>query len=793
MTPAEKAFVAQEKPITYMYDPDWAPFEWQNGINEHVGMVADILKIIEQKSGLIFQAKHASTWSEAVDSLKHSKVDMISVMSISESRKKFTNFTENTLFSIPYVFVSRNGDDFSQGFSSLKDVKVAVIKNYTIEEIIKEDFPEMPYQTVSNMKEGFSKLLDGKIDVFILNQASAQYHIKMNAYNQLRVSHKTKYLLALHIALNKHYPKEALSIIDKTIALITKEQIRTIYEEWFYLPETSNDENTILLNEDEKLWIQEHPVIRFVGDPNWLPFEAFDENGKYIGIVAEYLKSIESVTGLTFQNLNAQTWEASVGLMQEKKADMISETTDSDMRSYLSFTKPYLENHIVIVMNQKATYIDNLSLIEDRKIAVIKGYGYVSKIQKAYPNIHFMEVENIHEGLKSVDSSKADALLCTMALGSYHIYKDGYVNLRIVGKTEFNTQLGFGVQPELEPLVGILNKAMLVLDNGKKQEILKKWTIQEYIEKIDYTLIWEILLASGALLSLFFFINRKMRREINQRIEVEKQLHLAHAQVKETNEQMQKSIEFSSMIQRALIPHEENFKNFFSAYFRVWKPRDTVGGDIYFFETLRHKDEALLVVIDCTGHGVPGAFVTMLVKAIERNMIGFIKKNEEEVSPAKLLSVLNSSMKHLLRQEDKSSESNAGLDAGILYINKKENVARFAGAETDLYYSHEGDIKRLKGNRQSIGYRNSKLDYEYTDYEISLEEGIRFYLSTDGYLDQNGGDKGFPMGRKKFQSILQNNQEKTLAEVEGILFDALAEYQGKYESNDDITVVGVSL
>jgi serine phosphatase RsbU (regulator of sigma subunit) len=277
-----------------------------------------------------------------------------------------------------------------------------------------------------------------------------------------------------------------------------------------------------------------------------------------------------------------------------------------------------------------------------------------------------------------------------------------------------------------------------------------------------------------------------MTKEISRRIEVEKQLN-------EANDQVHKSIEFSSMIQRALIPDKESFEDFFSQSFTIWKPRDIVGGDIYFFEELRHKDEAILMVVDCTGHGVPGAFVTMLVKAIERNVTGYIKKSDEEVSPAKLLSVLNGSMKHLLKQHDKTAESNAGFDAGILYINKRENIARYAGAEIDLYYTKEGNVQRLKGDRQSIGYRTSKIDYVFQDTEIPLEKKMQFYITTDGYLDQNGGNKGFPLGKRRFKNILDENIEVNMPTMETILMQSLQDYQAEYEANDDVTIVGVQL
>ncbi|MDF1881789.1 transporter substrate-binding domain-containing protein [Sulfurimonas sp. MAG313] len=536
----------------------------------------------------------------------------------------------------------------------------------------------------------------------------------------------------------------------------------------------------------EQKWIQKHPVIRFVGDPNWLPFEAFDAKGNYIGIVSEYLKEIEDITGLRFEKIQTATWEESVRLIKDKKADMISETTDSELSSFLTFTNSYLQNYIVIVMKSKAKYVDEISQIQDKRIVIMKDYGYVSKIKKAYPQVNFIEAEDISQALKIVSSGKADALLCTMALGAYHISKGGFINLRIVGKTEFSTSIGYGIQKEMKPLVSILNKSILALDEGKKQEILKKWITQKYVEKMDYTLAWQVLGAAFILLALFWYWNRQMQKEIKRRIEVEEQLYEVNTQVKE-------SIEFSSMIQRALIPDKKEFETFFSDYFTLWKPRDIVGGDIYFFEVLRHKEEGILMVIDCTGHGVPGAFITMLVKALERNMISYIVSKKDDISPAELLKVFNKSIKHLLKQHDKSAESNAGFDAGILYINKKDQIARYAGAELSLYYSDNTEIKRVKGDRQSVGYRSSDLDYVYKDYEIVLEKNMKFYITTDGYQDQNGGAKGFPFGRKRFQNILEMAHSQSMQEVKQELLKELAHYQGTYDANDDITIVGVRI
>ena len=226
----------------------------------------------------------------------------------------------------------------------------------------------------------------------------------------------------------------------------------------------------------------------------------------------------------------------------------------------------------------------------------------------------------------------------------------------------------------------------------------------------------------------------------------------------------------------------------------IWHPKDTVGGDIYFFEELRHEDECLLMAIDCTGHGVPGAFVTMLVKAIESQIISHIMHHDEEiVSPATILSIFNTNMKHLLKQEDADSISNAGFDGAVLYYNKKENIIRFAGAETPLYYTEDDEIKIIKGDRYSVGYKKCDTNHKYKEHTVETKDGMEFYISTDGYFDQNGGTKGFPFGKKRFKEIIKEYHKESMANQQEVFLGIMMEYQDEEETNDDKTVIGLRI
>ena len=254
------------------------------------------------------------------------------------------------------------------------------------------------------------------------------------------------------------------------------------------------------------------------------------------------------------------------------------------------------------------------------------------------------------------------------------------------------------------------------------------------------------------------------------------------------------SIKYASLIQTAILPQQTNLDSFFKDSFVIWEPKDIVGGDIYLFETLRHEDEALMMVVDCTGHGVPGAFVTMLVKALEKDIVANINKSDFEVSPAIILQYFNTAMKKLLHQENKDAQSNAGFDAGIIYINKKENIVRFAGANTPLFYTNkEDEVTFIKGDKVSIGDRRNKENYMFKDHEITLTKGMKFYATTDGYIDQKGGEKGLTFGKSKFKKLIKEYCHLEMDEQKNKFDNNLITYQNDYFRLDDITLIAMEV
>jgi len=276
------------------------------------------------------------------------------------------------------------------------------------------------------------------------------------------------------------------------------------------------------------------------------------------------------------------------------------------------------------------------------------------------------------------------------------------------------------------------------------------------------------------------------------------EIRKAKKEVESMHNHIRQSIEYASLIQRAIIPKEKEIESYFKDSFVYWEPKDTVGGDIWLFDSLRHKDECLLFFIDCTGHGVAGAFVTMIVKAIEREVITKIHKDKNvDISPAWIMSYFNKTMKILLKQEAKNSLSNVGWDGAIVYYNKRDQILKFAGAETSLFYIDENqEFKIIKGNRYSVGYKKCTMDYEYKETILNVQEGMKFYCTTDGYIDQNGGEKNFPFGKKRFSNIIKENYDKSMLEQKNIFIKEINKYEqmvSDNERNDDITLVAFEI
>lgn len=283
--------------------------------------------------------------------------------------------------------------------------------------------------------------------------------------------------------------------------------------------------------------------------------------------------------------------------------------------------------------------------------------------------------------------------------------------------------------------------------------------------------------------------NQKLRNEIEERQKVENQLRHSMSALDVAHQKLMESLQYAKMIQTALLPNLKQIKTYLPNSFLIWLPRDIVGGDMVFTE--QFEGGVLIAIMDCTGHGVPGAFMTMIATTHLRRIV--VDENCHE--PSEILKRLSGLMKNALQQENKYRDiaSDNGLDAGICFLNKKEEKLLFAGARISLLHLHNNEVQTIKGDKQSLGYQHSNADFNFKIHSINIESGANYYLTTDGMIDELGGEKWLPFGLSRLANVLLENTEKSFDDQAQILLESFHNYKNNRDRQDDITVIGFSI
>jgi PAS domain S-box-containing protein len=244
-------------------------------------------------------------------------------------------------------------------------------------------------------------------------------------------------------------------------------------------PVSAQDEDghsiRVQLTAEERAWLADHPTVRFTGDPSWLPIEAFNDQGEYIGIVAEYLGLIESRTGLVFDKVPTTTWSESLQLAQNRQVDVFSAMSNEARREYLTFTSSHMSFPVVITVRREDPDVTSPVQLDGLRVLTLEGYGYVSQLERKYPNIEFGYVSTVKEGVMKVSTGEADALMSSLAIVSYVISDLNLSNLKIAGSTGISVNLGLGVRNDWPELASIINKALGSISQQEKLAIRSRW------------------------------------------------------------------------------------------------------------------------------------------------------------------------------------------------------------------------------------------------------------------------------------------------------------------------------
>jgi serine phosphatase RsbU (regulator of sigma subunit) len=336
------------------------------------------------------------------------------------------------------------------------------------------------------------------------------------------------------------------------------------------------------------------------------------------------------------------------------------------------------------------------------------------------------------------------------------------------------------------------------LSDQKRRIETQKGQINEQLHELGMQRV--ILIMGFVVLLLILGITYVLYRNSVQRKKSILELSEQHAIVSSQKNQIEKilleltdSIHYALRIQNAVLPKEQTIrKTIPGEFFVMYKPKDIVSGDFFFVD--RRGDWTLVAVADCTGHGVPGAFVSMLCISLLNEIV---KQQEEDLRAAVILNKLRDKVIDSLQQKGIQGEQMDGMDISLLLINNKTYACQWSGANNPLYVvsSKSNKLEELKPDKRPIAiYPDMK---EFTNHEINANRGDVFYLFTDGYSDQFGGEKGKKFMSRNFKNLLAENAHKPMNEQEQILDATIEQWKhgngADFEQIDDITVLGIRI
>jgi len=312
-----------------------------------------------------------------------------------------------------------------------------------------------------------------------------------------------------------------------------------------------------------------------------------------------------------------------------------------------------------------------------------------------------------------------------------------------------------------------------------KEKELDEIRIKEQNARLKNAAIIRNSIIGGILLAgaLVFVLIRGYRKKLEANKEIDRQ-----------NKNIQSSINYAKRIQEAMLHKNDVRKELLPESFVLYKPRDVVSGDFYWISEIKswYDPDVVIVAADCTGHGIPGAFMSMIGMNALNGIItnGIAESNQ-------ILKALDSEIRTALQQEATGNKD--GMDIALCIYRREKNIVEFSGAKNPLIYIQNGELNQIRGDIHSIGGSRAQNGYEFKKHIVSIDQPTTFYIFSDGYQDQFGEIADTKFMSKRFKRLLLEIHEKPMDEQMDILNSTIEEWKGNIKQTDDILVMGVRL
>jgi serine phosphatase RsbU (regulator of sigma subunit) len=291
-----------------------------------------------------------------------------------------------------------------------------------------------------------------------------------------------------------------------------------------------------------------------------------------------------------------------------------------------------------------------------------------------------------------------------------------------------------------------------------------------------FFVITGLILIIAAVAIKLLMLNKKTNRILKSKNEI----------IQEKNKSITDSINYAKRLQNAILPSAETVNEILPEHFILYEPKDIVSGDFYWVS--KHESKFMVAAIDCTGHGVPGA----LLSIVGHNAINQSVNEMGITKPSEVMDSMNTIIKKILHQ-DKGSDIRDGMDMALCTFDSSNNTLEYCGANNPIYIISEGKLNVIKASKLTVGSLQEDVVSKPENHSIPMKKGESFYIFSDGYADQFGGKDNKKFKTSKMQELLVSLKDKAMPEQKRIIRETFISWRGSNEQVDDVLVIGVRI
>ena len=515
----ELSWLQEHPSIKIAINNNWPPMDFVDRNGKAQGIGVDIIGALNSRIGNRLHIV-PGPWSQIYKGVQSGKIDALMDITPRPDRQQFFNFT-TPYIKVPHAIFANKNTPKSGSLVGLVGGSVAVEKGFFIVKALAKEFPGIKIHEYDDTREAIHAVSKGRADAYIGNRAVAIHTISESLINNLAEYESVSLTASINaIGVRKDWPV-LRDILQKALDDIPASERIGILNAWTGQAR-KRATAVIRLDQQQKDWLQNHPIIRVASDSRFAPIEFINDKGEYVGLSWDYLAAIAEILGVTFQSVTINNRLQLAAAIKNGEVDILSGVVVTPALEELStFTHPYLTLPTVIFTKVRVAYVDSLAKLGGKKVVVVKGSWQEEVLAANHPDLSLVYADDISSALHKVSQGEAYAYIDALMTAGHYIQEEGLANLQVSGHTQYRMALAMVVRKDWPILAQLLDQAIKHIDGDKRQAILGKWSAVTVKKEADLRLVFHAMLIAVFLLLLIFAWNWSLRRQIRERKKAE--------------------------------------------------------------------------------------------------------------------------------------------------------------------------------------------------------------------------------------------------------------------------------